>query len=63
MKKEILDFRFLVSVLLVLSTLYGQAWLDKTVKKTETQNRNFITHENENENVICMETNVGLIIN
>ncbi len=58
MKKEILDFRFLVSVVLVISSLFGQAWIEESVDKTETQNHNFIIHQTDNENIICLESNI-----
>ncbi len=54
MKKEILDFRFLVSVVLVASTIFGQAWIDKTVQKTEIQNRNFIIDQTNEEVTFCL---------
>ncbi|HMR86852.1 MAG TPA: hypothetical protein PKD51_01795 [Saprospiraceae bacterium] len=57
MKKEILDFRFLVSVVLVISSLFGQAWIEESVDKTETQNHNFIIQQSDNENIICLESN------
>lgn len=58
MKKEILDFRFLVSVVLVISSLFGQAWIEESVDKTETQNHNFIIQQSDNENIICLESNI-----
>ncbi len=57
MKKEILDFKFLVSVVLVISSLFGQAWIEESVDKTETQNHNFIIQQSDNENIICLESN------
>ena len=57
MKKEILDFRFLVSVVLVTSSLFGQAWIEESVDKTETQNHNFINQQSDRENVFCLESN------
>ena len=57
MKKEILDFRFLVSVVLVISSLFGQAWIEESVDKTETQNHNFINQQSDRENVFCLESN------
>jgi hypothetical protein len=57
MKKEILDFRFLVSVVLVISSLFGQAWIEESVDKTETQNHNFIIQQSDNENIFCLESN------
>lgn len=57
MKKEILDFRFLVSVVLVASSLFGHAWIEESAFKTETQNHNFIFQQSDVENNICLENN------
>ena len=55
MEKEILDFRFLVSVVLVVSTFYGHAWMDMAVQKTETQNHIFIIQETNGEVSFCFD--------
>ena len=56
MKKEILDFRFLVSVVLVIITLFGQRWIEDTAPKTETQNHNFIYNESDHALMHCQES-------
>ncbi len=56
MEKEILDFRFLVSVVLIVSTFFGQAWIDKVVQKTETQNHIFIIQETNGEVSFCFDS-------
>lgn len=57
MKKEILDFRFLVSAVLVIISLFGHGWIEDTELKTETQNHNFIYDEADNAHMLCLESN------
>jgi hypothetical protein len=57
MKKEILDFRFLVSAVLIIISLFGQGWIEDAGHKTETQNHNFIYDESDNAYMLCLESN------
>jgi len=57
MKKEILDFRFLVSLVLVVISLFGQGWIEDSGLKTETQNHNFIINQSDSPIMVCLESN------
>lgn len=50
MRKEILDIRTLVTIVLVVASLAGHRWSSIKVSKSDTQNLNFIKTDVHNIN-------------